>query len=279
MSGFEALRTLARPDMFTRRILGMENMRNVLVCVLLCLAACSQKAWIDRLSSTNEQHLALETVQELRDGDVGKIARRTDPQLKPELPRGAAEVRPILARVQGPFSIQTVSIVEQSGGAVTKTFTLQGGSGASWALAELVFQGAPRSLQLIGFHAWAASSDPSKLNDFSIGERGAMGFIWLLAMSASAALCIVAVVLIWRRPWLRRRWLWTIGSLFGLAVFGLNWSTGAWGIQLLYVLFLGAGATKAGPFAPWILTVGIPVVAIIVIVRWIREVCGGTVTV
>ena len=183
---------------------------------------------------------------------------------------GVAQVEPILARAQGPFAIKTVSVVEQSGGPVTKTFTLQAGSGSRWALAELVFRGAAGSSQLEGFHAWAANSDPSKLNDFSIDERGLVGFLWLFAMCTSVVLCVVAVVLIWRRPWLSRRWLWTLGSVLGLGSFGLNWSTGAWAVRFVYVMLLGAGATKAGPFAPWVLTFGFPVVAIVVIVRWLR---------
>ena len=258
--------------MFRAWVLGGRNMRIVLVGIFLfVLAACSQKGWIDRLSSTEERRLALETVQELREGDVNKIAQRTEPQLKPDLSRGAAEVKPILARTQGPFSIQTVHVFELSGRPVTKTFMLQAGSGSSWALAQIVFRGAPGSLQLAGFQVWAANSDPSKLNDFRIGRRGFVGYIWLLLMFACAALCVVAVVLIWRRPWLSRRWLWTLGSVLGFASFGLNWSTGAWAVQILNVSLLGVTATKAGPFAPWILTFGIPVIAVIVITRWLRQ--------
>jgi hypothetical protein len=248
-------------------------MRNLVACLLLmCLAACSQKAWMDRLASPQEQHLALETAQEFRDGNLNAIAERTEPDFKAELPRAVAQVRPILLRTQGPFAIQTVNVVNQSGGPVTKAFTLQAGSGSNWALAEIVFRGAPGSLQLAGFHVLPASSDPSKLNDFSINQRGPVGYIVLLLMFGCAALCIVAVVLIWRRPWLKRRWLWTLGSLVGFAGFGLNWSNGVWAVLFLNVSLFGITATKAGPFAPWILSFGIPVIAIIVIVRWLREV-------
>jgi hypothetical protein len=238
---------------------------------MLCLAACSQKAWIDRLASTQEQRLAIETAQELRDGKVNKLADRAEPQLKAELPRAAAEVRPILARAYGPFAIQTVNVAELNGGPVTKAFTLEAGSGSSWALAEIVFRGAPGSLRLAGFHVLPANSDPSKLNDFNVTQRGLVGYLWLFLMVACVALCLTAVVLIWRRPWLDRRWLWTLGSVLGFAGFGLNWSTGAWAVLFVNVSLLGATATKAGPFAPWILTFGFPVIAVIVIVRWFRE--------
>ncbi len=246
-------------------------MRNILLSVLLfCLAACSQQGWTDRLASPDEQHLAIETMQELRDGDIDGIAKRAEPQLKPDLPRAAAAVRPILARVQGPFEIKTVNVVEQSGGPVTKAFTLQAGSGSTWALAEIVLRGRPGSLQVAGFHAWPGTSDLSKVNDFAVSKWGVLGFTWFLLMFASVATCLIGVVLIWRGRWLKRRWLWTLGSLLGFASFGLNWSTGTWTMSFVNVSLLGATATRALPFGPWILTFGIPVIAIIVIVRWLR---------
>jgi hypothetical protein len=247
-------------------------MRNVLVCaLLLCLAACTQKGWMDRLATPEEQQTAIDTAQAFRDGDVDKIAPLTEPQLKGDLQRASVEIRPVLERAKGPFSIDTINVVRQSGGPTTKTFTLQAGSDSKWALVEIVFRGAPGSLRLAGFHAWPASSDPSKLNDFNIGQRGFLGYVWLLLMFACVALCLTAVALIWRRPWLKRRWLWTLGSLVGFTGFGLNWSTGAWAILFVNVSLLGAGATKAGPLSPWILTFAIPVVAIIVILRFARD--------
>lgn len=244
-------------------------MRSLLVCVLLmCLAACSQKAWIDRLASSQEQQLAIQTAQDLRQGNLGSISKIAEPALVPELPRAVSEVRPILARTRRPFSIKTVNVSEVNGGPLTKAFVLQTGSGYDWAIVEIVFQRTAGSLQLAGFHAASAKFDPSKLNDFDVSKRGLLGYVWLLIMIACVSSCLIAVVLIWRRPWLKRRWLWTLGSLFGFGGFGLNWSTGASAILFVNVSLLGASATKAGPFAPWLLTFGVPVFAIIVIARW-----------
>jgi hypothetical protein len=250
--------------------LGADLRNTLLAVLLLCLAACSQKAWINRLASDEEQRLAIATAEELRNGDAAKITQQAEPQFKADVPKASSQVRPLLTRAPGPFAIKTVSVVEQSGGSVMKAFTLQAGAGTNWTVTEIVFSGRGRSLQLAGFHVLASSSDPSKLNDFSIGKRGLLGYVWLLLMCVCPALCLTAVVLIWRRRWLKRRWLWTVGSLLGFTGFGLNWSTGAWAFLLINVSALGAGATRAGPFSPWILTFGIPVVAIVVIVRWLR---------
>lgn len=247
-------------------------MRRLLVCVLLiCLAACSQKAWNDRLASQEEQQLALQTAQQLREGDADDLAKITEPQLKAALPRAVAGVRAVLAQAQGPLAIETISVSQVNGGPVTKAFNLEAGSGSRWALVQILFEGAPGSWQLAGFHVWPSNIAPSKLNDFSISRRGLIGYIWLGLMFTCVAASVFAVTLIWRRPWLNRRWLWTLGSLFGFAGLGLNWSNGTFAILFINISVPPAQATKGGPFSPWLLSFAIPVVAIIVIVRWFRQ--------
>jgi hypothetical protein len=62
----------------------------------------------------------------------------------------------------------------------------------------------------------------------------------------------------------RRRWGWAALSLFSVFAFKLNWMSGAWSFMPISVNLLGAGFMKAGAaFAPWILTVGLPLPAIL----------------
>jgi hypothetical protein len=247
-------------------------MRILLVFLLAAaLAGCSQQGWNDRLASPDEQRLALRVAEQLRQGEAGKIAAIAQPEFRSAIPRAVADVRPILAKAPGRFSIQTISVIQPMGGPTTKSFNLQSGAGAHWAVTEIVLQGSTGSWQLAGFHVWAVDAEPAKVNDFDINRRGLVGYLWIAAMLASVASCLSAVLLIWRSRWLKRRWLWTLGSLFGFVGFGLNWSSGAWAVAPFNLLLLGAGATKAGPFAPWLLSVAIPVVAILVIVRWFRR--------
>ena len=246
-------------------------MRFFLVSVFFfCLAGCSQRGWIDRLASPDEQRLALETAQELRDGNLEKLTKKAEPGFRAVLPKAIDKVRPAVAPAKGPMSIQDVVVLTQGESAV-KSFTFESGSGSNWALTEVVLRGPPGALQLAGFRVLPTTSQPSRLNDFSISRRGLLGYLWLFAMGVCAALCISAVILIWRRPWLKRRWLWTLGSLLGFGGLALNWSTGAWTILLVNVSLLCATASKAGPYLPWNLAFGVPVVAIIVIIRWLTQ--------
>lgn len=97
----------------------------------------------------------------------------------------------------------------------------------------------------------------------------------LLAMIAAVAVTIVALVRIWRSGLFERRWLWTIGALIGITSLRMNWSTGVVSFQPLMIVLFSAGAFKQPIFAPWVLSVGLPVVAIIALLRRSPEVRGG----
>lgn len=246
-------------------------MQRLFLVVILCVAACTQQSWNDRIASPQEQALALGTADQLRAGQTDQLAKVAIPELQQQLPAYLEKVAPMLALVHGDFHLQTVSSFSSSGSPTTKTFIVQGGSGDHWAVIRVVFQGSGDAMRLAGLNVTPFDADPSEMDSFEVGRRGMLGYLWLAMMLACAGTCVWATVLIWQRRWLTRRWLWTLGSLFGFASFGLNWSTGALTVLFVNASLLGAQATKAGPYSPWILSFGIPVVALIVIVRWYRQ--------
>ncbi|WP_415641671.1 hypothetical protein [Sphingomonas antarctica] len=60
-----------------------------------------------------------------------------------------------------------------------------------------------------------------------------------------------------------------MGSLIGVTSFSLNWTTGIWFFQPIFALLFAAGALRPN-YGPWNISFGVPVVAIIVIIKWIR---------
>ena len=245
-------------------------MRRLLLGALFGVAACTQQGWNDRLASPQEQARTLRDADLLRAGKIDRLLNEATPELRQQIAGYSRQVSPILTPVHGTFQLQAVSSFVASGAPAMKTFVMQGGSDNHWAVVQMVYQGSGTATQLAGLDVKPFTVDPSSLDSFKIARQGALGYFWLTMMMASAATCIWANVLIWRRPWLKRRWLWSLGSLFGFAGFGLNWSTGAWAILFVNVSLLGVQAVKVGPYAPWLLSFGVPVVAIIVILRWYR---------
>ena len=166
---------------------------------------------------------------------------------------------------------QLACAIRVAGGPTTTVFNAEGGSGNRWAVARVTIQQSGATQQLAGFYVTPFAMSPSQAGDFRIGQRGPIGYLWIAVMLASFATCIAAIILIWRRRWIERRWLWTIASLIGIGQFALDWSSGAWELRPVYIGLLGAAALRAGPYAPWVLSFSIPIGALIVILRWYRR--------
>jgi hypothetical protein len=64
-----------------------------------------------------------------------------------------------------------------------------------------------------------------------------------------------------------RKWLWILFIALGFLKLQLNETTGAWTIQPLYFLLLGAGFTKAAPATPLFLSVAFPLGAVLFLLK------------
>jgi hypothetical protein len=246
-------------------------MRSWFAVLLILLTGCTQQGWNDRLASKEEQATVLNIADAARRGDWGFMATAEPAMAQDLTPDLSKRMTTLLRPIPGPFTLQTVSSFTMAGGPTSKTFVLQAGRGSRWAIVTVVMRGRDGLMRLAGLYVDPMPTNPAKVNDFSVSRHGPIGYAWLFAMAACSAICVWATILIWRERWLKRRWLWTLGSLVGFVGFGLNWSTGGWAVLPLYVSLLGAQAVKAGPYAPWTLTFGLPIVAILVIVRWYRR--------
>ena len=154
-----------------------------------------------------------------------------------------------------------------SGGVRTTNAVYEINGGSSWALVQLTMETSGDQLSITSFYIQPTAGDPQKLNGFSLSNAGIGGWTMLLAMTAAVGVTIAALIRIWRSGMFRRRWLWTIGALVGFTIFRLDWSSGAWGFQPLYVQIFSAGAVKQPIYGPWILSVSIPIVAIIALFK------------
>jgi hypothetical protein len=90
----------------------------------------------------------------------------------------------------------------------------------------------------------------------------------LAAMIAASAFSL-AVLFLCLRTQMRwpRKTLWAIAILLGVARFQLNWTDGAFAMEPLNVQILSAGYVRASQLSPWILSVSVPLGAIVFLVR------------
>ncbi len=115
--------------------------------------------------------------------------------------------------------------------------------------------------KLTGFHVQPLAQSALAVGRFDPKAHGAKGYAMILAVLAALATTLAGLWRIWRRNLGGRRWMWTLGALFGVGSIQMNWATGDTAFQLLHVQLFSAGAFKAA-LGPWILAASIPFVAI-----------------
>jgi hypothetical protein len=138
---------------------------------------------------------------------------------------------------------------------------------AGWALVEASTATSQGRTLITSFYVTKTAVDPRKLNAFSLSNAGAGGWAMLAAMLAVATITIGALVRIWRSGRFDRRWLWTIGTLIGFTTVKYNWSTGETMFQPISFQILGLSAFKQPLYAPWMLGVSVPLVALIALFK------------
>jgi len=123
------------------------------------------------------------------------------------------------------------------------------------------------NISVTGFDARKVEASLKEIHSFSLINKPIQNYLFLILAILSVGFVIFSLISVIRTP-LKRKWLWVIGVLITFIKFKVNWSTGVFAFQLLSFQFLGAGLTKAGPYAPWTLTFSLPIIAII---YWVKR--------
>ena len=240
------------------------------VTLLLALTGCSREAMIDRVVDAQTQRYAMATAQQLREGRFADIGAVVPPGKEAAFAASANRAKALLNFAPGKLVIISAfakySLTKHP--TQNRVVVLQSGSGDRWAIIQLTMERHGDVDRLIGLNSGFSRVAVDTANGFDPAARGVPGYVFLTIMLVSFVVSISAIVVLWHRRWTSYRGLWTIGSLFGLAGCGMNWTTGDVSVLLINVSLPTFRAARAGLLAPWMLSFGIPVVAIIVLLRW-----------
>ena len=221
-------------------------MRLVLALVLLMLAGCSAP-----LADQERVDQSLRAYDQVRSGDVEGLKAQSTQALRGQLTSAAIEeLQPFT--VAGPpkeakvLSWQTTRIA--GGEASYELFQQLEYEQSLVLLSTVMVRTSAGEWQINGIHLNLADPVHARAaGGFTLENKSPLQFGVLAAAILAPLLCLGTFgVALWRR-----RWGWMIGSLFG---FG----------QLANVALLGAGVFKGpGPFDAWVLTVSLPIPAIL----------------
>lgn len=234
---------------------------SVLVFLVGGLASCSPTKLAESVLTTQERAVIRGAIDDVARNDIADLQKRMAPELAPKV----GEAMPAMTRAlpPPPLEVSVTTANWTSDGATRQTHAVYQVKGkGGWALIDATTRTSGGRTQLTGLYVQATPSDPKQANEFSLSDAGAAGWTMLAAMVAALAVTIAALVRIWRSGRFRRRWLWTIGTLVGVTTLKMNWATGALGFQPISLQILSISAFKQPIFAPWILGVSVPAVAL-----------------
>lgn len=143
------------------------------------------------------------------------------------------------------------------------SFTFEYEFDDGWAVASVSLRRVGEALRVTGFHVYQTGMSQKQFNAFELGGKSALQYAVLLLAVGVPVFILVTLIACIKTPMAKRKWLWVIFILGGIGTLSLNWTTGAYETNLLQYLLFGAAAFAASEHAPWIISVGVPVGAIL----------------
>lgn len=235
--------------------------------LLFSLAACNQAELIQKFTSPQEQAVAKQYIDLLRQRQFDKIEAVADPSIANE---NLHEALVAMADAMPPGAPTSISLVGahrlQKDDSTTVNLTFEYGFGQKWFLTNVAVKTVAGKATITGFRLVPQSASLEEQNRFNLAGKNAMQ-IMVLALAVSAlALTLFALVVCVRTRLHGRKWPWLLFILFGVGNLSVNWTTADLSFSPLAILMFSAAAS-AQLYGPWVLSVSMPLGAVVFLLR------------
>ena len=228
--------------------------------------SCNPKIDFSKIVPDNVNKFATEFISEIHKGNIDTCMTLVLPEMYNE--NGKQFLTNTFTNIQT-FSIDSFSIINAQKSSLLgdNGFTNYGIDyeykvGDKFLYFTLGIREQNNKLTLTSFDGTIKDESLSKVYAFTLKNKGFLHYMFLF-FAILIPIFIITSLIFAIRTKLTRKWLWIIGILFGFIKFSINWTTGQVGFGLINISILGAGFSKAGNIAPWILSFSLPIVAII----------------
>lgn len=240
----------------------------VVLGLLVLLAGCDQKAMLDKFTPKEESAIAQRVLSDVIAKNFSVVDSQLDPSLRTQATRDALEK---MAEAFPTTQAAAVNIVGAEtrtlNGVTTYNLTYEYAYPNKWLLANVMLQRKDGQLRIIGLHAYPESQSLAETNAFRFAGKSVTHFVVLGLTIAIALFVLYALVVCFRTPIAKRKWLWLLFVALGFVQFFFNWTDGSFTIRPLSIALLASGFYRSGPYAPIILSSSIPVGAIVFMLR------------
>ena len=249
----------------------MKFSKSIILGLLsLLMFGCSQEAMMEKLIPKEEVEFSRKYLSLFQSRNFEEISKRLNPQLKSEKLQSQLEQVAQFFPPDPPKNIELVSShTFKSGDKWQANIAFQYEFPSSWLIANINLERiGDGELIVNGVNVNPIHDSLENINKFTFKGKSPIHFIFFVLVGFLPLFVIFTFVVCIRTPMKKRKWLWAIFMLLGFVKFSINWTSAAININPLSFQLLGAGFVSAGKFAPWIMTISIPLG---VLIFWIRR--------
>ncbi|MEK8020987.1 MAG: hypothetical protein VSS75_029305 [Candidatus Parabeggiatoa sp.] len=238
------------------------------LCVIFLLIGCNQQALFDQFAPQEEIEFSKQYLTFFQKEDFDGLENKMNPALKNEQLRTKLEQMAAFFPKEKPKDIKIVGSHTFTSPQFRQfNLTFQYDFSNKWLLVNIVLHKKGDELLVNGINVQPLSDSLENMNRFTFQSKP-IGNYLILALAIIIPLFIIfALVLCIKTPMPKRKWLWIIFILFGFVNVTVNWTTGGINIDPLSILLLGAGFRKVGIYGPILISVAIPLGAIIFMIK------------
>jgi hypothetical protein len=243
----------------------------LILFLALAAAACSGDASLQRFTPPDVDARSRDYIGQFVRGQVDSAVERLI--VPARTPEATAQLRKIadILRNERFDTIRVVGAQTNIVHGVRHTnLTYELHSSFGWFLTNVASVDTAGTWFVEGVSARTIAQSLEVATHFSLRGKSFFHYLWLVLTVVCAALSLGSAVFIATRRNMPNRWRWALLSLVGIGAFQLNWASCTINLGLLEVGFAAAGFRRASPAAPWILSFGVPIGALIAIARYGR---------
>ncbi len=214
--------------------------------------------------------MATQVLAELSNKNYSSVESQLDPGINTASTHSQLERMADVFPVGKPAKTHVVGVNTSTvNGTITYSLTVESEYPSTWPLANVVLRKESGHWVILGMHVYPRTQSLETENRFTFTGKTAVHYVVFGLATAIPIFVVLTFIACVRTPLAKRKWLWLLFVAVGIGQLSFNWTNGASSIQPISFVALGSGFFRAGPYAPIILNVSVPVGAIIFwLKRW-----------
>lgn len=239
-----------------------------MVMTAALMAGCNAQKTIEAMAPQEEAAQGQQVIAQLAARDFASVQAHLDPTL--QTPGTAAQLVEVANHIPAgtPKHVQLIGFntLHQKTD-VQSSFAYEYEYDDQWMVAQVMFSRKAGQLLIAGVHVNREAQSQRAVHALSLAGKGPL-HVLMLGLSVLVPLFILTTLVIcYRTPVPKRKVLWCVFIAVGLVQFTLNWTSGAINVQALTFMVLGAGFMQASPYTPLLLSVAVPVGAVVFLLK------------